>query len=112
MKLLIFIVLLFLVVAKADATTVCGNFTLRVAPDGTMLINGERSTSQKVQFIGKKGNWDESIFRVGLMPASDGNNYGFEIISHDGKVRLNAELIFADMDVPRIIGSFPCHRVK
>ncbi|HAG2136730.1 TPA: hypothetical protein G8V68_000761 [Salmonella enterica] len=112
MKLLVFAILLMVFVARCEATTICGNFKLQVAADGMTLINGEKVTSQKVQFIGKEGDWDESIIRMGLMPARDGYNYGFEAISHNGKVRLNVELIFADMDAPRIIGSFPCHRVK
>ncbi|EAQ6130944.1 hypothetical protein AXA88_19590 [Salmonella enterica] len=99
-------------ITSANAAAVCGGYTLERGSDGMTLINGEEVTSQKIQFIGKEKNWDESILRMGLMPASDGNNYGFEFIKHNGKARLNVELIFADMDAPRIIGSFPCHRVK
>ncbi|STQ61086.1 Uncharacterised protein [Pseudescherichia vulneris] len=48
---------------------------------------------------------------MGLMPASDGNNYGFEFVKRNGKAFLNVQLLQANMDIPPIIGSFPCKKV-
>ncbi len=49
---------------------------------------------------------------MGLMPASDGNNYGFEFVKRNGKAFLNVQLLQADMDAPPIIGSYPCKKVS
>nr|DAI70382.1 MAG TPA: hypothetical protein [Bacteriophage sp.] len=50
---------------------------------------------------------------MGLMPARDGNNYGFQYIHPDGSTKrwLNVQLLQNSMDAPRIIGSFPCKKV-
>lgn len=51
---------------------------------------------------------------MGLMPARDGNNYGFEYVHPDGSNSrfLNVQLLQASMDAPRVIGSFPCVKVE
>jgi hypothetical protein len=48
---------------------------------------------------------------MGLMPARDGNNYGFEFVKRNGKAFLNVQLLQNSMDAPKIIGSFPCKKV-
>ncbi|STN51491.1 Uncharacterised protein [Escherichia coli] len=49
-----------------------------VANQGELsTINGERVTSQKITELGTNGLKVD----MGLMPAKDGNNYGFEIHS-------------------------------
>ncbi|SAL93366.1 Putative secreted protein (fragment) [Klebsiella pneumoniae] len=50
---------------------------------------------------------------MGLMPAKDGNNYGFEYVRYPGTEKrfLNVQLLQASMDAPKIIGSFPCKKV-
>lgn len=51
---------------------------------------------------------------MGLMPARDGNNYGFEYIHRpDSETRfLNVQLIQFSQDQSKIIGSFPCRKVS
>lgn len=57
-------------------TAYCGPYTI-VAKVGEMdMVNGERVTSQKITNLGTDGIKIE----MGLMPAKDGNNYGFEYI--------------------------------
>lgn len=70
------------------------------------VINGERVTSQKITNLGKDGVRVE----MGLMPARDGNNYGFQYIHRpDTESRfLNVQLLQNSMDAPRIIGTFSC----
>lgn len=67
--------------AWADGFTVkCGGYTM-VANQGELsTINGERVTSQKITELGTNGLKVD----MGLMPAKDGNNYGFEYIRRPG----------------------------
>ncbi|EPA3167025.1 hypothetical protein ACQ26G_004195 [Yersinia enterocolitica] len=87
----------------------CGPYSM-VAKEGQMnVINGERVTSQKITFLG-----DDGIkIDMGLMPARDGNNYGFEYIHRPNSEKrwLNVQFLQHSMDAPRIIGSFPCKKV-
>ena len=73
------------------------------------VINGERVTSQKITNLGTDG----IKIDMGLMPAKDGNNYGFEYIRRPGTETrfLNVQLLQNSMDAPKIIGSFPCKKV-
>lgn len=73
------------------------------------MINGERVTSQKITNLGADG----IKIDMGLMPAKDGNNYGFEYIRRPGTETrfLNVQLLQNNMDAPKIIGSFPCKRL-
>lgn len=90
-------------------TAYCGPYTI-VAKVGEMdVINGERVTSQKITYLGEDGIKVD----MGLMPAKDGNNYGFQYIHHPGsKSRfLNVQLLQNSMDAPKLIGSFPCKKV-
>lgn len=74
-------------------------------------MNGEKVTSQKVRYLKKAGDEANTAWDMGLMPASDGNNYGFEFVKRNGKAFLNVQLLQANMDIPPIIGSFPCRKV-
>lgn len=80
-----------------------------VANQGELsTINGERVTSQKITELGTNGLKVD----MGLMPAKDGNNYGFEYIRRPGTETrfLNVQLLQNSMDAPKIIGSFPCKK--
>lgn len=96
--------------AWANGFTVkCGGYTM-VANQGELsTINGERVTSQKITELGTNGLKVD----MGLMPAKDGNNYGFEYIRRPGTETrfLNVQLLQNSMDAPKIIGSFPCKKV-
>lgn len=89
----------------------CGGWKLTGNDDGWVRVNGQKVTSQKVKELGKKGDGANTVWNMGLMPASDGNNYGFEFIKRNGKAWLNVQLLQHSMDAPRIIGSFPCKKV-
>ncbi|WP_075808582.1 hypothetical protein [Raoultella ornithinolytica] len=91
-------------------TAYCGPYTI-VAKVGEMdMINGERVTSQKITNLGSDG----IRIDMGLMPARDGNNYGFQYIHRPGSEKrfLNVQLLQNSMDAPKIIGSFPCKKVS
>ncbi|MCC8421481.1 hypothetical protein J8V12_11120 [Photorhabdus thracensis] len=95
-----------------NASTVsmqCGNFKLDLIPDSMFQINGETVTSQKVKMLGENGMKVD----MGLMPARNGNMYGFQYVHPNGSSKrwLNVQLLQNAMDAPKIIGSFPCKKV-
>ena len=109
-----FIVLAGLIICLPSfAAFQCGGYKLTLSDsEGLVRINGERVTSQKVRYLKKNGDEANTAWDMGLMPASDGNNYGFEFIKRNGKAFLNVQLLQADMDAPPIIGSYPCKKVS
>lgn len=80
--------------------------------EGLVRINGELVTSQKVKYLGAQGDESKAVWNMGLMPARDRNNYGFEFVKRNGKSFLNVQLLQNSMDAPKIIGSFPCKKVQ
>ncbi|HBR2766597.1 TPA: hypothetical protein L9Q72_004389 [Klebsiella pneumoniae] len=90
-------------------TSHCGPYTLVAKEGDVSIINGERVTSQKIKLLGEDG----IKIDMGLMPAKDGNNYGFEYVRRPGSESrfLNVQLLQNSMDAPKIIGSFPCKKV-
>lgn len=96
--------------AASGFTSHCGPYTF-VAREGEIsIINGERVTSQKIKFLGEDG----IKIDMGLMPAKDGNNYGFQYIHRPGSESrfLNVQILQNSLDAPKIIGSFPCAKVR
>ncbi|HAT1691955.1 hypothetical protein [Raoultella planticola] len=91
-------------------TAYCGPYTIVVKVGEMDMINGERVTSQKITNLGSDG----IRIDMGLMPARDGNNYGFQYIHRPGSEKrfLNVQLLQNSMDAPKIIGSFPCKKVS
>lgn len=96
-------------VVPAYAAIQCGGY--RLTGDGMTVINGETVTSQKVTYLKEKGDEANVKYDMGLMPARDGNMYGFQFIKRNGKAWLNVQLLQNAMDAPKIIGSFPCKKV-
>lgn len=111
MKLFLTISLLFSCSA-AFADLQCGGYRLHAADNGWTKINGEQVTSQKIKFLGKKDDWDNVKTDMGLMPARDGNNYGFEFVKRGGKSFLNVQLLQNSMNAPKVIGSYSCSQIK
>lgn len=95
--------------AASGFTSHCGPYTFVAREGEVSIINGERVTSQKIKFLGEDG----IKIDMGLMPARDGNNYGFEYIRRPGSESrfLNVQLLQSSMDAPKIIGSFPCKKI-
>ncbi len=90
-------------------TLQCSGYRLELIPDSMFKINGEFVTSQKIKDLGTDGLKVD----MGLMPARDGNNYGFQYIRRPGTEKrfLNVQLLQNSMDAPKVIGSFPCKKV-
>lgn len=104
---------LFVLLASTSAFSAarCGQFFFTIDDSGKGIVNGEKVTSQKVTFLKTQGDWNNIKLDMTLMPARDGNMYGYEFIKQNGKAFLNVELIRRVMEEPRIIGSFDCKRV-
>ncbi|MEL0553464.1 hypothetical protein [Raoultella lignicola] len=106
-----FCLALFAVISTPTMAAIqCGNYVM--TGDGMTVINGETVTSQKIKFLGKNGDYANMKMDMGLMPARDGNNYGFEFVKRNGKAFLNVQLLQNSMDAPKIIGSFPCKKTS
>lgn len=90
-------------------TMQCGSFRFEIIENSMSKINGEFVTSQKITEFGTNG----AKVEMTLMPARDGNLYGFEYMHPDKSNRrwLTVELIRTNMEQPRIIGSFDCKRI-
>ncbi|MGP6939559.1 hypothetical protein ACTZOU_23455 [Klebsiella pneumoniae] len=97
--------------AASGFTSHCGPYTFVAREGEVSIINGERVTSQKIKFLGEDGDYANMKMDMGLMPARDGNNYGFEFVKRNGKAFLNVQLLQNSMDAPKIIGSFPCKKI-
>ena len=96
----------------SNAAIQCGGYRLTIDDSEWLTrVNGELVTSQKVKYLGAAGDEANAVWNMGLMPARDGNNYGFEFVKRKGKAFLNVQLLQNSMDAPRIIGSFPCKKV-
>ncbi len=95
--------------AASGFTSHCGPYTFVAREGEVSIINGERVTSQKIKFLGEDG----IKIDMGLMPARDGNNYGFQYIHRPGSESrfLNVQLLQNSMDAPKLIGSFPCKKI-
>lgn len=95
--------------AASGFTSHCGPYTFVAREGEVSIINGERVTSQKIKFLGEDG----IKIDMGLMPAKDGNNYGFQYIHRPGSESrfLNVQILQNSLDAPKIIGSFPCRKV-
>lgn len=94
-----------------DYRAQCGVLLLDLSnTDGWARVNGEKVTSQKIRPLGSNGS-DSFKMDMGLMPARDGNNYGFEFVKRNGKAFLNVQLLQNSMDAPKLIGSYPCKKV-
>lgn len=95
--------------AASGFTSHCGPYTFVAREGEVSIINGERVTSQKIKFLGEDG----IKIDMGLMPAKDGNNYGFEYVRYPGTEKrfLNVQLLQSAMDAPKVIGSFPCKKI-
>ncbi|WP_145525904.1 hypothetical protein, partial [Yersinia rohdei] len=99
LKSLIVLFALIGIVSTANAAFQCSGYHLAVNDsDGYIRINGEKVTSQKITFIKSQGDYANTKTDMGLMPARDGNMYGFQFIKRDGKAFLNVQLLQNSMD--------------
>ena len=96
--------------AHSEKILQCSGYKVELIVGSKVKINGEFVTSQKNTLLGNSG----LRIDMTLMPASDGNNYGFEYVHRpNSETRfLNVQLLQANMDIPPITASFPCKKLS
>ncbi len=89
----------------------CGGYKLEWVPDSLFRFNGGTVSSQKIKAL---GNGNGMKADMGLILAKYGNNSGVEYIYRPAteKYFLNVQLLHNSIDAPRVIGSFPCEKIK
>ncbi|WP_387468420.1 hypothetical protein, partial [Photorhabdus sp. RM323S] len=71
---------------SAFSAVQCSGYHLSVGENGGLTyVNGEKVTSQKIAFLKQKDDYANIKMDMGLMPARDGNMYGFQFIKRNGK---------------------------
>lgn len=112
MKKIIIATVVALISFSSHAALQCGPFKLTINDnEGLVRVNGERVNTQKVHYLGAQGDEGNALWEMTLMPAKDGNMYGYELNKRHRKAWLNVELIRTRADAPRFIGSFGCQKV-
>ncbi|MBN3093477.1 hypothetical protein H4F39_07215 [Pectobacterium brasiliense] len=107
-----FIFLSFLPVFCFASGTQCGPFLLQSGNDGLMHINGAKPETQKLIFLGKPEDYS-NIKMQWIVPANQpGRWLGMDYIKRDGKAILNVQWLRANMNAPRIYGTYDCVKVK
>ena len=89
----------------------CGGWLVDANGSGETTINGAVTSTQKVTFLKEKGDYSNMKLEMVLSPAPDGHAYGYELIKRDGKAFLNVEALRANMNAPRVFGTYDCVKV-
>jgi hypothetical protein len=96
----------------AFADVKCGEFTLTSSNDGFMHINGARPESQKFTFLGNKDDYDNVKYEWMVATNQPGKWLGMEYIKRSGSKRiLNVQVVQANMDAPKVFGTYDCVKV-
>ena len=86
----------------------CGPYTITNELNKVPTINGQKVSSLKVTILEETGLKEEMT----LMPASDGNSYGF-MYMHPARSNdrwLVVQLLQASMYAPTVTAKYPCTR--
>ncbi|MFJ5317214.1 hypothetical protein [Pectobacterium versatile] len=92
----------------------CGDFIFSTSgsDDGYPRINGVKPETQKLTFLKQKEDYD-NVKMQWIVPASQpGRWLGMDFIKRDGKAILNVQWLRANMNAPRIYGTYNCVRIK
>lgn len=112
MKKITIAALVALVSFSSNAALQCGPFKLTINDsEGLIRVNGEKVNTQKVRYLGAQGDEGNTLWEMTLMPAKNGNMYGYELNKRHRKAWLNVELIRTRSDAPRFMGSFDCQKI-
>ena len=99
--------LLMPLTALADVK--CGDFILTSSNDGFMHINGVRPETQKFTFLRAKDDYDNIKYEWMVKTNQPGHWYGMEYVKRSGSKRiLNVQLVQANMNAPRVYGTYDC----
>ena len=90
----------------------CGPFTLSSSHDGFMHINDVRPETQKFSFLGDKDDYSKVKYQWMVPTNTPGKWYGMDYVKKNGKAILNVQLVQANMNAPRVYGTYDCVKVK
>lgn len=108
LKAIAFSACLFPCLAVADSQ--CGPFHLGTSNenDGWARINGAKPESQKLTFLKSDGDYDNVKMQWMVPTDSPGKWYGMDYVKKNGKAILNVQLVQANMNAPRMYGTYDC----
>lgn len=103
---------LFPCIALADSQ--CGPFHLGTskANDGWSRINGVKPESQKFTFLKTQGDYDNVKMQWMVPTDAPGKWYGMDYVKRNGKAILNVQLVQANMNAPRVYGTYDCRKIN
>ncbi|TDT01691.1 Secreted protein [Erwinia rhapontici] len=108
--------LFFLLIATLSASSLadsqCGPFNIHWAEDGFVRINGTKPETQKVNFLKQKDDFNNVKIQWMVPTNTAGQWYGMDFVGKEGKAILNVQLVQANMNAPRVYGSYDCEKVK
>lgn len=90
----------------------CGPFRISSSEDGFAHINDVRPDTQKFSFLGKKDDYSNVKYQWMVPTDAPGKWYGMDYVKKNGKAILNVQLVQANMNAPRVYGSYNCEKVK
>ncbi|WJV61051.1 hypothetical protein PCO87_14090 [Pectobacteriaceae bacterium C52] len=96
-----------------DYKAKCGPFFIDLTPqDGWARINGAKPETQKITPL--PGNIDGNNVKMQWMVPTDapGKWYGMDYVKKNGKAILNVQLVQANMNAPRVYGTYDCIKIK
>lgn len=108
---------LFLLLISASAFSAakplmqCGPFVISSSEDGFAHINDARPETQKFSFLGKKDDYSNVKYQWMVPTDAPGKWYGMDYVKKNGKAILNVQLVQANMNAPRVYGTYDCKRI-
>lgn len=112
MKALVLFLCAFSTAAIADSQ--CGPFHLGTSEknDGWARINGAKPESQKFTFLKAKDDYENVKMQWMVPTDAPGRWYGMDYVKKNGKAILNVQLVQANMNAPRVYGTYDCVKVE
>lgn len=92
-----------------DYKAKCGPYIIDLTPtDGWARINGAKPETQKITPL--PGNIDGNNIKMQWMVPTNapGKWYGMDYVKKNGKAILNVQLVQANMNAPRVYGTYDC----
>lgn len=92
----------------------CGDFVFSSSKndDGWARINGVKPESQKFTFLKTHGDYDNVKMQWMVPTNMPGKWYGMDYVKKNGKAILNVQLVQANMNAPRVYGTYDCTKVQ
>ena len=92
----------------------CGDFVFSTSgnDDGFPRINGVKPETQQLIFLKQAEDYNNVKMLWNVPTNQPGRWLGMQFIKRDGKAILNVEVLRANMDAPRIFGTYDCVKVK